>query len=92
MDLESAAGVPLSDLELIVRVRGHGREYLLNPKFLGIEHFGQLVSALQASETEAAAYRIVETAETVKAMYDLVFPGDGEAAGGPDEEEVLQQV
>jgi hypothetical protein len=86
MDPEAAADVPLTDIELIVRVKGHNRQYLLNPRYLGVEHFGELIAALQQSETEAAARQLVETAETVRAMYDLVFPEDGEESGGSNED------
>jgi hypothetical protein len=92
MDPEYTEDVPFTDIELIVRVKGHNRQYLLNPRYLGIEHFGELVSALQQSETEAAARQIVELAETVRAMYDLVFPEAGEESGGTHESKIVQQM
>lgn len=82
MDPEDAARIAIEDIELVVRVRGHDRQYLLNPKCFGVANFAQLIPALQQSETEAAAVALVETAGTVRVMYELVFPRDGEDHGG----------
>jgi hypothetical protein len=70
------------------------RRFRIDPaKMLGIQHLGQIAEFLQGAETETGMDKIITVAESVREIYDLAFPRDGETEpGGANADEGVQQM
>ena len=60
-----------------------GRRFRIDiEKVLHIAHLGELAPYLQEEETTTGMGKIVAVAESVRAIYDLAFPREGDAEHG----------
>jgi hypothetical protein len=88
---EAAEGIPVTELETLVRIKGSNRQYLLDLRYLGINHFGQLIDAIQHTEAAAGAAKLVDLAESVQRIYEVVFPETGEDPGAQGESDAAPE-
>lgn len=90
-------GEALSDItvdQMTLTLDVANRRFRIDPaKLLGIQHLGQIAEFLHGAEIETGMDKIVSVAESVREIYELAFPREGDPEPkGAHADEIVQPV